>query len=1102
MASYPITKLKERVNKYILENFMQLITGGILNGILHDITDSINNLLISSAYLTNNKLTLVKNNNQLIEVDLSSFNITVDSSIIEDSQNPVSGNAVYQAIAALNLGLANGLHPPVQNLTALKTLVTINSWEYPDKYMILVESEAAIYRHDRDSILEESSPDVIAPILGAGRWIRMSSGVSLTALQEYLNLKQDKFVGKGYGYLYNWYAVNTGKLAPAGWRVPTRTDYENLITTLGGAVGLTQHLKEAGDDHWDNNTGDNSSGFSAVGSGLRSKSEELGFYNIRVSGGLWTNTEYVEGTSWVFLIYWPDAGFGSDWKEIGACVRCMRDTDPGTATVEDVDGNVYDVIQVAGKWWLKQNLKTTHYNDGELIPNVTDQQAWGALTTGAYCAYDNDLQYALSITKQLSDENFTLELKQKLEQLSENPGSGSGIIFWSTLADGATIKAGQSVNYNNILYFCKETHAVGTPKTFDSTKFDKEGEAPATIAYNTSIPFSVPDAVMEDASIIADTTFTPNPVNAKKGAKVQLRIVYNSAGKVILFTGFKQTADSCPIYAVVGAAQVIDFRYDGTDYWVKVSNENTNLALKSETLVKGAGGTAYVPTLDNDPAPKKWTEDKILEKIANYYPGIPTGSGVELGYYGIQWNENYPNSGCKRTGTLAGYAGGGYYNEAAYPLSTRPNSNVPEQYLFVHNKIKRCLLRDDGTVNYYLDPTSSYNRENTATTVTGTTTGAVANKIVCAGLFSGVAADYVGRFVHNTTSGKTSKYALVTAKDSNDQLTIDCGVNNVASPTFFDLGDTFELCTAILDGTDGQVMVEIPKFFIRQSYSGGVHTLDISLYPYDGFSLHPAFQEGVTTKEKIYFGVFEAFDATNKLASVPLKVPTASITRASFRTKAANRGAFIQESFWYRSALQILFYVEYADLNSQVRLPGYTERKVYADAARRKTGRTLAGGNYNHLVYADQVYDADIEADANWNEHKVVANSYRGIENLYGNLWKFLDGINLYERNIYVSNLRVVFADDTATGYDNLGIALPTDGYIKTIHSVTGGILPKSNGGSSSTYFADYVYSAPGWRVGISGGSLNNGASAGVGYLIASSASSGANTYVGARLCF
>lgn len=43
MASYPITKLKERVNKYILENFMQLITGGILNGILHDIIDSIIN---------------------------------------------------------------------------------------------------------------------------------------------------------------------------------------------------------------------------------------------------------------------------------------------------------------------------------------------------------------------------------------------------------------------------------------------------------------------------------------------------------------------------------------------------------------------------------------------------------------------------------------------------------------------------------------------------------------------------------------------------------------------------------------------------------------------------------------------------------------------------------------------------------------------------------------------------------------------------------------------------------------------------------------------------------------------------------------------------
>lgn len=40
--------------------------------------------------------------------------------------------------------------------------------------------------------------------------------------------------------------------------------------------------------------------------------------------------------------------------------------------------------------WMAENLAETRYSDGTLIPNVTDNTAWGALTTGAYCTYNND----------------------------------------------------------------------------------------------------------------------------------------------------------------------------------------------------------------------------------------------------------------------------------------------------------------------------------------------------------------------------------------------------------------------------------------------------------------------------------------------------------------------------------------------------------------------------------------------------------------------------------------------------------------------------------------------------------------------------------------
>lgn len=58
--------------------------------------------------------------------------------------------------------------------------------------------------------------------------------------------------------------------------------------------------------------------------------------------------------------------------------------------VTDIDGNVYQVVSIGKQLWIKENLKTTHYRDGSAIPNVTVNSAWVALTTGAYCWYNND----------------------------------------------------------------------------------------------------------------------------------------------------------------------------------------------------------------------------------------------------------------------------------------------------------------------------------------------------------------------------------------------------------------------------------------------------------------------------------------------------------------------------------------------------------------------------------------------------------------------------------------------------------------------------------------------------------------------------------------
>jgi uncharacterized protein (TIGR02145 family) len=63
-----------------------------------------------------------------------------------------------------------------------------------------------------------------------------------------------------------------------------------------------------------------------------------------------------------------------------------------TGTVTDIDGNEYQTVKIGDQWWMAENLRVTHYQNGSAIPHVPDGKEWGDLTTGGYAAYENDTE--------------------------------------------------------------------------------------------------------------------------------------------------------------------------------------------------------------------------------------------------------------------------------------------------------------------------------------------------------------------------------------------------------------------------------------------------------------------------------------------------------------------------------------------------------------------------------------------------------------------------------------------------------------------------------------------------------------------------------------
>jgi uncharacterized protein (TIGR02145 family) len=159
-------------------------------------------------------------------------------------------------------------------------------------------------------------------------WVTDSAAWSNLTTPGYCWYNNDAANKNTYGALYNWFTINTGKLAPVGWHVPSDTEWKTLTTFLGSENIAGGKLKETGLIHWrsPNAEATNESGFTALPGGHR---DINGTFSVMGDDGYWWSaTEYsTTGKVWYRNMNYNYAGVVSvsNNKINGHSVRCLKD---------------------------------------------------------------------------------------------------------------------------------------------------------------------------------------------------------------------------------------------------------------------------------------------------------------------------------------------------------------------------------------------------------------------------------------------------------------------------------------------------------------------------------------------------------------------------------------------------------------------------------------------------------------------------------------------------------------------------------------------------------------------------------------------------------
>lgn len=306
-----------------------------------------------------------------------------------------------------------------------------------------------------------------------------------------------------------------------------------------------------------------------------------------------------------------------------------------------------------------------------------------------------------------------------------------------------------------------------------------------------------------------------------------------------------------------------------------------------------------------------------------------------------------------------------------------------------------------------------------------------------------------------------------------DIVTVDLAANGTINKRMGDADFS-------LTNPTGYIMTYVPAFWYKRVQENDYERIYIADNEYEDF----------TKSEEFYIGRYTAGGTSSAIKSKSGIANLVNITITDFRTAAKKVGTnWGQLDILTWSKIQMLYLVEYADYNSQTKLG--QGRSASSNSSALNTGTLDSMGMKSGCL----------------SNNGTTAVMYRGIENIFGNIFQWCDGVNITSRQAWISkNPSDYTSDKVASPYIKLGHVNPSsDGYISKIgydSNIPEIQLPIEASGSSTTKIPDYYYQTTGKTVVAVGGFWNNAAHCGLWYWNCSYTSSVSGSNIGGRLLF